>query len=55
MVKIDSKICIGCGACVSICPKVFEMKSGKARVKTQKNENCIKEAIQSCPVSAISE
>jgi len=54
MVEIDKKICIGCGACASICPEVFEMKNGKANVKKQKNCECVNEAINSCPVSAIS-
>jgi len=56
MVKIDRQKCIGCGACVSICPEVFEMKGGKAKVKAnaKKDVSCIKEAIDSCPVQAIS-
>jgi len=54
MTKINSKECIGCGSCVSICPEVFEMKGAKAVVKAQKDLPCVKEAIESCPVSAIS-
>lgn len=54
MVKIDSKKCIGCGLCASICPSVFEMKGDKATVKAQKQEKCVDEAISSCPASAIS-
>jgi len=55
MVKVDKEKCIGCGACVSVCPKVFEMgEDNKARVKAQKNIPCVKEAIDSCPVDAIS-
>jgi len=54
MVKINSKKCIGCGACVSICPEVFEIKGSKAVVKSQKELPCVKEAIESCPVNAIS-
>ena len=54
MVKVGQKKCIGCGACVSICPEVFELnEDGKAKVKAQKNIPCVKEAIDSCPVEAI--
>lgn len=56
MVKINKEKCIGCGLCPSICGEVFVMASdGKARVKAQKKIPCVKEAIESCPVSAISE
>jgi len=54
MVKINKEKCIGCGACASICSEVFEMKDGKAHVKAQKDTPCVKEAIDSCPVKAIS-
>jgi len=60
MPKIDKNICLGCGACESICPKVFEIddETQKAEVKAdadlEKNEDCISEAIKSCPVEAIS-
>jgi len=54
MIKVDKDTCIGCGACVAICDEVFEMgKDGKARVKQQKNLPCVDEAIQACPVGAI--
>ena len=33
MVSVDKNKCIGCGACVSICEGVFEMKDGKSIVK----------------------
>lgn len=56
MVKIDKEKCIGCGLCESIAPNVFEIKNGKAHVKNQKgDESKIKDAIDSCPVEAISE
>jgi ferredoxin len=55
MVKVDSEKCIGCGLCASICKEVFVMnKDGKAEVKAQKKLPCVKEAAESCPVSAIS-
>ena len=55
MIKINKETCIGCGLCASICEEVFEMdKDGKAKVKAQKKIPCVKEAINSCPVDAIS-
>jgi len=59
MVKVDKNTCIGCGACASTCPEVFEMgDDGKSHVKAKfdakKNEKCIKKAIEECPVTAIS-
>jgi len=58
MVKVDKEKCIGCGSCASICSKAFEMKeyegSLKAYFKGSGKESCIKEAIDSCPVDAIS-
>ena len=54
MTKVDKEKCIGCGTCVSICGEVFEMgDEGKARVKSQKDVPCVKEAIDACPVDAI--
>lgn len=58
MVKIDQNKCIGCGMCALTCPKVFEIKDGKAHVKSEanieENKEKIKEMIDSCPVDAIS-
>lgn len=55
MVSVNKETCIGCGLCVSTCPEVFEMGDDqKARVKEQKDLPCVKEAIESCPVKAIS-
>ena len=55
MVKIDKKKCIGCRLCVSICDEVFEIDDNqKAIVKSNKNLPCVKEAIEQCPVEAIS-
>jgi len=60
MVKVDKNTCIGCGACAATCPEVFEMgDDGKSHVKPKadmkKNAKCIKEAIDGCPVNAISQ
>ena len=57
MVKVDQGTCIGCGACATTCPKVFELKDGKSHVKTgqeSSTESCVKVAIEGCPVNAIS-
>lgn len=56
MVSIDKEKCIGCGLCSELCGEVFEIQGdGKAGVKKDKNIPCVKDAIASCPVSAISE
>jgi len=56
MVKVDKEKCIGCGLCESIVPEVFEINNSKAVVKSQKgNKAKIKDAVDSCPVEAISE
>jgi ferredoxin len=55
-VKVDTEKCIGCGLCANICSAVFALgKDGKAFVKAQKDIPCVKEALEACPVSAISE
>jgi ferredoxin len=54
---IDKKKCIGCGSCVALCPKVFELDNdGKAKVKNEKGDSKenIQRAIDACPVGAIS-
>lgn len=56
MVSVDKNKCIGCGACVSICEKVFDLKEGKAIIKKGMEKSklpCVKEAADSCPVEAI--
>jgi ferredoxin len=60
MVKIDKEKCMGCGTCVGICPEVFELTAeGKAGVKAsadlEQYKDKIAEAIEACPVGAISE
>ena len=55
MIKINKDKCISCGLCTTICKEVFALgKDGKAIVKAQKDLPCVKEAINSCPVEAIS-
>lgn len=57
MAKVDQDKCIGCGACTVICPEVFELgDDGKSHVKNPEgaSKEKIKEAVDSCPVGAIS-
>jgi ferredoxin len=54
MIKVDQAICIGCGTCVALCPKSFEMNAeGKSTVVSQDDVECAKNAAGSCPVQAI--
>jgi len=52
-IVVNQETCIGCGACAATCPKGFEMKDGKAVVKSE-DAPCVKDAIAGCPVQAIS-
>ena len=53
-VKVEDG-CIACGACESICEAVFSIEDiavvNEAEVAA--NEDCVKEAADSCPVQAI--
>jgi len=55
LVVADS--CIGCGTCENIAPEYFEVKDdGMSHVKKdydEKDKELIDEAIDSCPVQAI--
>lgn len=55
MVKVNQETCIGCGACESTCPEVFELTDGKAHVKSgaDVSKPCVKEAIAGCPTNSI--
>lgn len=56
-IVIDQEECLGCEACVEICPKAFEMdeEKGKAVVKENADaaDECVDEAIASCPAECI--
>ncbi len=53
--KVNEDLCIGCGTCESICPKVFKVEDGKSHVIADDCEDCdCQSAVDSCPVSAIS-
>ncbi|MEM2908696.1 MAG: ferredoxin [Candidatus Bilamarchaeaceae archaeon] len=61
----DRDACIGCGACVAVCPANWEMgsdgksvlknakKNGKLFVLEAKDAGCSMSAAQSCPVNCI--
>ncbi len=57
-VYIDEDECLGCEACVEICPSVFAFDEdlGKAVVKEESDgdDACVDEAIASCPAGCIS-
>lgn len=57
--KINKETCIGCGTCESICPEVFKVgDEGKAEVLPGDHaalKDKIKEAVEACPVEAITE
>lgn len=57
-IVVDAQKCIGCGLCVSIAAKSFKMNDSfkcEALPDMTDKEEVIKDAISSCPTSAISE
>jgi len=54
-VAVDSGKCVGCGACVDVCPEVFEIRYEKAWVvNSGKGKNCdYTAAVRICPEGAI--
>ena len=55
MLKVDSEKCIGCGTCVALADKTFEMVGDKAIVKNSNGDDAetIKMTADSCPTQAI--
>ena len=55
---VNQDACIGCGLCISTVPEVFEVNAdGKAEAcghTTDENCAAVQEAIDACPVQAIS-
>ncbi len=56
-VEIDQDECMGCEACVEICPDVFAFDEDETRAYVKEDASgsaeCIEEAIGSCPASCI--
>ena len=56
--QINYLRCIGCGLCISTVPEVFEVNAdGKAEAyghTSEENKAAVQEAIDACPVQAIS-
>jgi len=55
---VDPDLCISCGACISLCPEVFDWDdNGKAKAiegdAPAGVEDTAKEAMESCPTEAI--
>lgn len=55
-VKVDKDLCIGCGTCSVMCPKVFKIdEEGKSTVIDENGDTPenIKAAGDACPTKAI--
>jgi len=59
-IKINQEECIGCGSCSAVCLDVFDLNDeNKAIVKDtnsdqgESNDECVKEAVDVCPVDVI--
>lgn len=59
-VKVDQELCISCGACIDVCPEVFDWnEDDKAHSIVEEVPSEVEEqageALESCPTDAISE
>ncbi len=56
-VRIEEEECLGCEACVELCPDIFEFveDTEKAIVIKEEggDEECIEESMDSCPADCI--
>ncbi|GAU08347.1 ferredoxin [Desulfoplanes formicivorans] len=56
-IVIDVEECLGCETCVELCPEVFKMDDAGEKatvIDPDSTLECVEEAIDSCPVEAIS-
>jgi NAD-dependent dihydropyrimidine dehydrogenase PreA subunit len=52
--KIDTELCIGCAACVAVCPNgVLEMVDDKSKVVHPEKCQACYTCVEMCPVQAI--
>ncbi len=55
--KVDESLCCGCGPCEDICPEVFHIVDGIAKVTVKEvpasSESKCREAEENCPTEAI--
>ena len=56
-VSVDAELCILCELCEDTCPDIFEMGPESSRVKVdvvpKDQEECVRQAAESCPTEAI--
>ena len=57
-IRIDKDLCIGCEACIDICPEVIEMQDDLAITRIEDEipedlEDAVREAVEACPSQAI--
>ncbi|WP_028583825.1 ferredoxin [Desulfogranum mediterraneum] len=56
-IRIDQEECIGCEACVEICPDVFAFDDDETKAYVidgaDPGADCVDEAIASCPAECI--
>ncbi|NLY40636.1 MAG: ferredoxin [Desulfovibrionales bacterium] len=55
-IVVDQDECIGCEACVEVCPEVFALNDDEKAFPKDPDSAaaCVDEAIDTCPVGAIS-
>jgi ferredoxin len=57
-VKVDPNLCVGSGNCEAACPNIFKVVDGISQLQVdtvpEEEESCAQEAVEGCPVGAIS-
>jgi len=56
VVIVDIALCIGCGACVELCPKkilYIDKENGKCKVRDESKCDRLRGCEKVCPVNAI--